>query len=185
MSQLSDSTQIATSALSVGHVPVCKFFAYAITCQQLKLAAAQEHKHSGCMRVHIFSQVFIFHAVCAVVQYNKFCYTAVRYTGELPSVNHDDMLRLMRLSDKFQVKNCPAACARRCVWGSAQYCCQHAFFPGLHIRDNFHTFEQLLGQIFKILGTDSGPEFVRLPSSSAMSETQFLALKLSFAIGCF
>ncbi|WIA20494.1 hypothetical protein OEZ86_004475 [Tetradesmus obliquus] len=35
------------------------------------------------------------------------------YTGELPALGHDDMLRLMRLSDRFQVKNCPAACARR------------------------------------------------------------------------
>ncbi|KAF6262844.1 hypothetical protein COO60DRAFT_1624856 [Scenedesmus sp. NREL 46B-D3] len=35
------------------------------------------------------------------------------YTGELPRLGHDDMLRLMRLSDKFQVRNCPAACARR------------------------------------------------------------------------
>jgi hypothetical protein len=32
------------------------------------------------------------------------------------------MLRLMRLSDKFQVKNCPAACARRYAAAGAVVC---------------------------------------------------------------
>ncbi len=38
---------------------------------------------------------------------------AFMYTGSLPSLSQEDMLTLMKLADRYQVKNCPAACARK------------------------------------------------------------------------